>query len=462
MNQPWHEMSAMALGRDIGAGAIDPVDLCTHFLERIKDAGSDNSIYLKVLPERARAEAEAARDRARSGLRRGPLDGVPVSWKDLFDTAGDTTTAASPILRRRKPAATDAEVVRRATRAGLVCLGKTNLTELAFSGLGINPATGTPVNPFDDEHARAPGGSSSGAAISVVRGLAAAAVGSDTGGSVRIPAAWNGLVGLKTTNGLLPTEGMLPLAPSLDSIGTITRDVADTNAMVAVLRESKPVDLTGASLRRRRLVIAEGALWRDLDPSVEETVRVAIGKLAAAGADVVMEPVDEFAEAVALVGSHGPYVAVEGYAVWRDTIEADAKRVYRHVRDRFRAAKNISSYDAGRLRLGMAEIARNLDSRMVGCDAMLSPTVAISAPVLAPLVDEPERYIKANLKALLNTTLGNVLGLTALTVPCGKDDKGLPVGLMLMTRANQEAALLRLGIAAERALEGAQGGRQDD
>ena len=279
---------------------------------------------------------------------------------------------------------------------------------------------------------------------------------------MRIPAAWNGLVGLKTTNGLLPTEGMLPLAPSLDSIGTITRDVADTNAMLAVLRESKPVDLTGASLRRRRLVIAEGALWRDLDPSVEETVRVAIGKLAAAGADVVMEPVDEFAEAVALVGSHGPYVAVEGYAVWRDTIEADAKRVYRHVRDRFRAAKNISSYDAGRLRLGMAEIARNLDSRMVGCDAMLSPTVAISAPVLAPLVDEPERYIKANLKALLNTTLGNVLGLTALTVPCGKDDKGLPVGLMLMTRATQEAALLRLGIAAERALEGAQGGRQDD
>ena len=454
MNQPWHNMSALALGRDIGTGVIDPVDLCTHFLERIKDVGSDSSIYLKVLPERARAEATAARDRARSGLRRGPMDGVPVSWKDLFDTAGDTTTAASPILRRRKPARTDAEVVRRATRAGLVCLGKTNLTELAFSGLGINPATGTPANPFDESCARAPGGSSSGAAVSLVRGLAAAALGSDTGGSVRIPAAWNGLVGLKTTNGLLPMDGMLPLAPSLDSIGTITRDVADANALLAVLSDGKPADLTGTNLQRRRLVIADGALWRDLDPDVEETVREAIGKLAALGADVVVETVDEFSEALALVGEHGPFVAVEGYAVWRDTINTDPNRVYRHVRDRFRAAKKISSYDAGRLRFGMADIARRLHARMAGWDAILAPTVAISAPALAPLVDEPERYIKANLKALRNTTLGNVLGVTALTLPCGMDTKGLPTGLMLMARPNQEAALLRLGLAVERALEG--------
>ena len=445
-------MCALALGREIGARSIDPVELCDHFLERIKNLGSDSSIYLKVLSQRARNEAEAARDRARRGNRQGPLDGVPISWKDLFDTAGDRTTAASPLLRRRDPARADAEVVRRATRAGLVCLGKTNLTELAFSGLGINPATGTPVNPFDEARPRAPGGSSSGAAVSLARGLAAAAVGSDTGGSVRIPAAWNGLVGLKTTHGLLPMDGMLPLAPSLDSIGTITRNVADANALLAVLADCKPVDLSGTTLRRRKLVIAEGTVWRDVDPRVEETVRVAIGRLAAAGAEVVSEPVDEFSEAMALVGVHGPFVAVEGYAVWRDTIEADPKRVYRHVRDRFRAAKNISSFDAGRLRFGMAEIARRLDARLAGWDAMLAPTVASTAPVLAPLVDDPERYVKANLKALRNTTLGNVLGLTALTIPCGRDDTDVPVGLMLMARPDGEAGLLRLGHAVERAL----------
>ncbi|MEE8202443.1 MAG: amidase, partial [Alphaproteobacteria bacterium] len=234
MARDWHEMSALALGAGIDAGRIDPVALTEHFLERIAAADGEHAIYLRTTPERALTEARAARGRAKAGLRRGPLDGVPISWKDLFDSAGVATTAATPLLADRVPDA-DAAVLARATRAGLVCLGKTNLTEFAFSGLAINPHYGTPANPFDARTPRVPGGSSSGAAVSVARGLAAAGIGSDTGGSVRIPAAWNGLVGLKTTAGLLPLDGVVPLAPSLDTVGPLTRDVADANAVFAVL-----------------------------------------------------------------------------------------------------------------------------------------------------------------------------------------------------------------------------------
>ncbi len=455
MTVPWHRMSALALGAEIGAGAIDPLDLCEHFLARVEDTGSDRSVYLKVLAKRARAEATAARSRARAGLRRGPLDGIPISWKDLFDTAGDTTTAASPALTFRPPAAADAAVVARARRAGLVCLGKTNLTELAFSGLGINPASGTPRNPFDDKVARAPGGSSSGAAVSVARGLAAAAVGTDTGGSVRIPAAWNGLVGLKTTAGRLPTSGLLPLAPSLDSVGTLSHDVADANALYAVLAAEEAADLAGASARGTRLGVARGVFWLDLEPGLRKVVRAAIECLAEQGAEVEWHQFDAVAEAYDLIANIGPFVALEGYAVWGEFIEAEAKKIYRHVRERFRAAQNISSFDAGRLRLGLAAAAKHLAAEMAGYDAVLAPTVALSPPPLAPLVEHDHVYVGANLKALRNATLGNVLGICALTLPCGADDNGLPVGLMLMARPNHERALLRIARAVEIALANA-------
>ncbi len=249
MTMPWHEMTALALGEAIATGAIDPVDLAEHFLARIEAGDAEHSVYLAATPERARAESQAAALRAREGRRIGPLDGVPMSWKDLFDSAGVATTAASTLFADRVPEA-DAALLARASRAGMVCLGKTNLTEFAFSGLGINPHFGTPANAYDAEVARVPGGSSSGAAVSVARGLAPAAIGSDTGGSVRIPAAWNGLVGLKTTAGLLPMAGVIPLAASLDTAGPLTRDVADANAVLAVLAARAPADRVASSTAR--------------------------------------------------------------------------------------------------------------------------------------------------------------------------------------------------------------------
>ena len=242
----WQDKSAGDLGRGIGAGDIDPVALAEFFLER---AAASADIYARLTSGRARSEAMAARDRARTGTRHGPLDGVPLSWKDLFDTAGIATEAGSALLEGRVPDA-DAEVLSTASQGGLVCLGKTHMSELAFSGLGVNPVTATPPNRHDP--GLAPGGSSSGAAASVAFGLAPAGIGSDTGGSVRLPAAWNDLVGLKTTSGRLSLAGVVPLAAKFDTIGPLTRTVEDAALVLAALEGRKPLDLAGASLKGAR------------------------------------------------------------------------------------------------------------------------------------------------------------------------------------------------------------------
>ena len=255
MSDGWLWMTAADLGRGIEAGAIDARDLAEVYLDAIAAHPDAARIYVRATPERARAEADAARARARAGLRRGPLDGVPISWKDLFDTAGVPTEAGSALLAGRTPDR-DAAVLAAATRAGLVCLGKTHLPELAFSVLGINPITATPPNINDPE--LAPGGSSSGAAASVAFGLAAAGIGSDTAGSARVPAAWNDIVGLKPTHGLLTLEGVVPLRPGFDSVGTLSRSVEDASLLLAALGAGPAADLAGAPAGRRAAPGARG------------------------------------------------------------------------------------------------------------------------------------------------------------------------------------------------------------
>ena len=228
----WLTMTAADLGRGIGHGEIDAVALTETFLEAIATHEWRDRIYSAVTAGRARAEAAAAAERARAGQRLGPLDGVPVSWKDVYDSAGVATEAGSALLAGRVPDR-DARVLADARAAGLVCLGKTHMSELAFSGLGLNPVTATP--PCVNDAEAVAGGSSSGAAASVAFGLAAAAIGSDTGGSVRIPAAWNDLVGLKTTAGRLPLDGVLPLAARFDTVGPLARSVSDAALLLSAL-----------------------------------------------------------------------------------------------------------------------------------------------------------------------------------------------------------------------------------
>ncbi|MFT5969038.1 MAG: aspartyl-tRNA(Asn)/glutamyl-tRNA(Gln) amidotransferase subunit A, partial [Yoonia sp.] len=230
--QDWLWMTAADLGRGIAAGTIDPVDLTETYLAAIDAHVFRDRIYARVSHDRARAEAKAAQTRSASGMRRSALDGVPISWKDLFDTAGIGTEAGTMLMEGRVPD-TDADVLQNATAAGLVCLGKTHMSEIAFSGLGLNPMTATP--PCKNDPDAVPGGSSSGAGASVAFGLAAAAIGSDTGGSVRIPAAWNDLVGLKTSHGMLSLTGVVPLCQTFDSVGPLCRSVEDANLLLCVL-----------------------------------------------------------------------------------------------------------------------------------------------------------------------------------------------------------------------------------
>jgi len=459
MNGDWQRMSALALGAGIESGAIDPRALTEFFLERIEAADGDRAIYLRLTARRARAEAGAAHRRALAGLRQSPLDGVPISWKDLYDSAGDVTGHGTLALADRIPAR-DATVLARATRAGLVCLGKTNQSEFAFSILGLNPKLGTPPNPFDDAVARLPGGSSSGAAVSLSRGLAAAAIGSDTGGSVRVPAAWNGLVGLKTSFGLLPLDGVLGLSTSMDTVGPLTRDVADAAALFAVLdgrfgAGNRPApDLDGATVARALFALPSTLVWDSLDPGVEAATRVAVERLRAAGCTVVETPVTEFDEAEALVGRLGPYHAAECHALWYDVIESRAERVYTPIRERIRSGAAMSATDAARIRQGLAGIARRLHARIRRHGTLVMPTVAVSPPPIADLEEDVEVYRAANVAVLRNTRLANYLGCCALTLPCGRDGNGVPVGLTLMAPPGEEERLLRQGSAIEPVLAG--------
>ncbi len=449
MAKSWHEMTACALGDAIGRGDIDATALCEHFLARIAEH-DDGRIYLRTTAERGCAEAAAASERAAAGTRRSRLDGVPISWKDLYDTAGIATEGGTPLLAGRVPER-DATVLARATRAGLICLGKTNTVQFALGGVGTNPATGTPANAVMEDTPRAPGGSSCGAATSVARGLAAAGIGSDTGGSVRIPAAWNRLVGLKTSFGALPCEGVLPLSTSFDTVGPLTHDVADAATLFEVMGAHPTIDLAGADLAGTRFLVATDVVWDDADAPIVEAVEQAISSIAAAGAIVERGPVSEFNRIDDVLNRHGSTVTAEGYVTWRDLIDNQGQTIDTAVLARFHQGRDMAATDIETARAAARELAPALYARMANYSAVLAPTVPILPPPIADVIDDADAYARANSMALRNTRLGNVLPCCALSLPCGAPQ--VPAGLMAMAPSGEDARLLRLGAALETALQ---------
>ncbi len=440
--QDWLKMTAADLGRGIGAGEIDPVALTETYLEAIAAHPLRNSIYARVTEDRARAEAKAAADRAASGHRLSLLDGVPISWKDLFDTQGVETEAGSLLLEGRVPDR-DAAVLTNATAAGLVCLGKTHMSELAFSGLGYNPSTATP--PCVNDDAAVPGGSSSGAAASVAFDLAAVGVGSDTGGSVRIPSAWNDLVGLKTTSGRLSLEGVVPLALKFDTVGPLCRSVEDAAHMLAALEGKRVADLAGATLKGKRLAILKTVAFDDVREEPMAAFQEAAVKLAGAGAKLQHIEIPEVEGAMKLTSC---LYTTEAYGLWRDVIEADPDKMYAEILQRFRLGDTHSGpdYVAAWSALEAARIA--YDRVASAFDAVILPTAPILPPDLERLNTDHDYYVTENLLALRNTRIGNLMGLCALSLPTGVPS----CGLMMMAPPDFEAALLRLGAAAEKAL----------
>lgn len=442
MSKTWANMTAAELGAEIATGRINPVSLCEMQLDAIERHPLRDQIYARVMPNRSRAEAMAATTRARAGLRRGVLDGVPISWKDNIDTANRQTEAGTALLKGRTPTK-DADVLHMATLQGLVCLGKTHLSELAFSGLGLNPITATPPC-VNDENA-VPGGSSSGAAASVAFGLAPAAIGTDTGGSVRIPAAWNDLVGLKTSHGRLSAKGIVPLCEMFDTPGPLAHTVEDCALLLGAMEGARAPDLRGASLLGTRLMVLETIALDDLRDRPASGFDDALVRLGRAGARIERGQFPLLAEAMSLA----PVLfTAEAYAIWQNTIEAAPEKMYPRILERFRSGAAFKATDYVSAWRRLHEIRAAWVDFSAGYDAILIPTSAILPPNKQRLLDDDAYYVAENLLALRNTRIGNLMGSCVLTLPTSQPS----CGISLMAGAGQEERLLCLGAAAERAL----------
>jgi aspartyl-tRNA(Asn)/glutamyl-tRNA(Gln) amidotransferase subunit A len=434
--------TAADLGRAIEAGRADPREVTEACLAAIAEHPLRDRIYTVVTHERARAEAVAAAERAKAGLRRSPLDGVPLSWKDLYDSAGIVTEAGTALMKGRVPAE-DAEVLRNATAMGTVCLGKTHMSEIAFSGLGYNPVMATP--PCVNDPDGVPGGSSSGAAASVAFDLAPAAIGSDTGGSIRIPSAWNDLVGFKPRHGAHSTKGVIPLCASFDTVGPLCRSVEDAAMVDAVLDGYQPIDLDSVSLRGMRFLVLETVVMEDIDEQPAAAFAGAVERMAAAGAQIAHGSFPELHRAFDMAL---PLYGAEAYAFWRPYVEAAPEKMYDRILERVRGGGSVLATDwiAGWDEL-RAIRARYL-AATAGYDAVICPSAACLPPKVIRLVEDPDYYRAINLKTLRNTRMGNLMGLTAVTLPTGVPS----CGIMFNAPPGHEGRLLRLARAAEMAL----------
>ncbi len=442
-----------SLATDLAAGRTSSVQLTRTALARAADpAGEGARAFTRLDSERALALATASDALRRVGLVRSPLEGLPVSVKDLFDIAGQTTCAGSVLLRDAPAAQHNAPVVDRLLAAGAVIVGRTNMTEFAFSGLGLNPHHGTPRNPWDRAAGRIPGGSSSGAAVSVSDGMAVVAVGSDTGGSVRIPSALCGLAGFKPTARRVPTQGALPLSTTLDSIGPLAASVRCCVIVDAVLAgEAVPATIP-ADLRDVRLALPTDVVLDDLDDQVGSAFEAACQCLARAGARIHRIAVPEFATLPAL-HAKGTLPAAEAWAWHRAHIEHRASAYDPRVLSRIQLGARIAAADYIDLLAARRRWISAVQARVAGFGALLMPTVPQIAPRIDTLVADEAAYFRANALMLRNPSLINFLDGCALSLPCHAPDQA-PVGLMLAGLAGNDARILALGQAAEAALKG--------
>lgn len=436
-------MSAAALGRSIAEGKADPVEITQYFLDRIEHHPQADEIYARVTRERALEEAAGASKRARENRLAGPLDGVPVSWKDLYDTEGVATESGAPLLKGRIPDK-DAKVLSAATAAGTVCLGKTHQTEFAFSGLGINPNTATPPNLLMPGHV--PGGSSSGAAASITHGLAPVAIGSDTGGSVRIPSCWNSLVGMKTTHGLLSVEGVVPLCAGFDTVGPIAKTVEDAALMTAALG-GPPAELDNLpAAGDLHFAVIDGPPMEDCDAAVLQAFEAAVHRLEAAGASTTrIEPASALKESLSLGAALFPF---EAWQQWGGLIEANPGVMYPPVEARFRQGALVTreQYDVAWKALG--DIRDAFFAEYAAFDGFLFPTIPMLPPRVDDLLADDDQFTSVNLLALRNTRFVNLLGSCALTLPVPEPC----IGLQMMGRPMEDARLLQAGLAVEAAV----------
>jgi aspartyl-tRNA(Asn)/glutamyl-tRNA(Gln) amidotransferase subunit A len=432
-------------------------------LDRATDpSGEGARVFTRLYAQSAPAFARAADTARAHNVQPSPLAGIPVSIKDLFDVRGEPTPAGSRVLADSTPCAADSPVVARLRAAGAVIVGRTNMTEFAYSGIGINPHYGTPLNPFERarsfEHAgrrsqgRIPGGSSSGAAISVTDGMAAVAIGTDTGGSVRIPAALTGLTGFKPTARRVPREGAFPLSTTLDSVGPLAPSVACCAVADAVLAGEAPVPPEPRGLRGARFGVVRDVLTEGLEPAVAHAFEEALRAIDRAGAVVEEAPFPELRR-LPEINRHGGFPGAEAFALHRARLASARDAFDPRVARRILLAAAMSAADYVDLLQERASMMKVFSQRAARFDALLAPTIAIVAPPMVQVDEDEEAFRRVNAAILRNPSVVNFLDGCALTLPCHAAGAA-PVGLMIIGTAMSDHRVLELGVAVEEALRG--------
>ncbi|MEA3027121.1 MAG: aspartyl-tRNA(Asn)/glutamyl-tRNA(Gln) amidotransferase subunit [Alphaproteobacteria bacterium] len=415
-------------------------------LARIADpSGEGKRACLTVYAEAARASAEAADARAKAGKPLGPLDGAIVSIKDLYDVAGEVTRAGSRVLAAEgMVAAADAPVVKRLRQAGAVIVAKTNMSEFAFSGVGANPHFGTPGNPFD--RARVPGGSTSGGAVAVADGMCEIAIGTDTGGSTRIPAALCGLVGWKPSKQRVPTDGAFPLSFTLDSIGPMAKSVAECAQADAVMAGEAPTVLDPTPLSGLRLGIWQGMPFDGIDETVGAAWSAVVARLGQAGVRLSDEKIS-LVDDMMHVNAKGGFAPTEAYAIHRERLKNRGEGVDPFIRVRIERGGTVPSYDYIEMEQTRRRLVQAMDARMAALDALVLPTTPIVAPGIAEIA-QPDEFGRKNAMLLRNTNPVNFFDLCAISLPLPRQN-GLATGLMLVGRNGHDHRLFNIAAAVE-------------
>ena len=435
---------ATSMAEDFASGRSDPVQALEQALEK---ASQVPAVFISLTGERARREAEAAAARWRAGQPVSVFDGVPLAWKDLFDVAGSVTTAGAAYRRNAPAALLDAPTVGLLCRAGMVSVGKTNLSELAYSGLGLNPHFGTPHNPHGTDQPRIPGGSSSGSAVAVAAGIVPIAMGTDTAGSIRIPSAFNGLVGYRSSSRRYSRDGVFPLAHTLDSLGPLTRSVRDALAIDDLLH-GRTQTHTARSLKGQRFVLAQ----QDAEPAVRNNLLRAVEQLKAQGALVEERECPTFQATLDLIKHHGWLGAFEAFALHETLLDSpDAELLDPRVRRRLETARSLPASQLIHLTDARRRLQQQLVDDLDGA-ILITPTVAHVAPPLGPLAGDDDLFVNTNLATLRLTMPGSLLDMPGVNLPSGRDAQGLPTGLLLSAPTGEDARLLRAALSVETVL----------
>tara|TARA_B100000686_G_scaffold338737_1_gene411698 strand:- start:1321 stop:2685 length:1365 start_codon:yes stop_codon:yes gene_type:complete len=433
-------LSAFNIAQILHNKKLSPIDLVNYYYSEIEKFSSPNP-YTILTKERALAEAKDSHKRLKEDKALSPLDGVPVAWKDLFDFKNITTIGGSKVLEKKnRIASKDAYVVSLAKKAGLIQIGKTSTVELALGGLGTNTNFTTPENTIMKDVPRVPGGSSSGSGVALSNNLCAASFGTDTGGSVRIPAAWNKLIGLKTSIGRISLNGVLELASTYDTVGPLTNSVKDASLLFSILTEQTYFDLEKLNPKNINLISVKGMPWEKCDTKIINTIEAVINKLSIKGIKITEKKIPEIEEMHKLLLEHnGGTTIAEAYNKWKGIVEKHSDLFDKNVLNRMLKGKTINQnslkiiYDAEEL------YSKKLNISTSDYDALIMPTIPILPPEINKVTNDERIYNKYNTLALRNTRIANSLRMCAITLPCPSNK---PIGIMLcMNKGNDEKLL---------------------